>query len=87
MDSQGQEVPGRESRHHVDGIFSNDISYILFEPKVVQFFNDDLGDLNGLRSTLYQDIAANVFEDAHEGVFFCTAPATEGFDAPLGEWP
>ena len=32
-------------------------SYVVFKNKVVQYFNDDLSDVNGLRSTLYQDIA------------------------------
>ena len=45
--------------------------YILFRKKVVQYFMDDLSDPNGVRSTLYQDIAADVF-GADPGVFFST---------------
>ena len=48
-------------------------TYIIFENRVVQYFNDDLGDINGLCSTLYQDIAKRVFEDTL-GIFFCTGP-------------
>lgn len=55
----------------VDGIFSNSINYIVFKNKVVQFFNDDISDINGLCSTLYQDIAKEVF-GSEEGFFFCT---------------
>ena len=51
-----------------------DLNYVVFTCKVVQFFSDDLGDLNGLRSTLYQDIAKDIFEDV-PGIFFCTEPA------------
>lgn len=45
--------------------------YAVFRKEVVQFFNDDLSDLNGMCSTLYQDIADDVFDD-HPGIFFCT---------------
>lgn len=45
--------------------------YIVFKKKVVQFFNDDLSDVNGNCTTLYETIAKDVFgEDS--GVFFCT---------------
>lgn len=54
------------------GILSNPLTYVVFKKEVVQFWNDDLGDLNGLESTLYEDIARNVFGDV-DGVCFCTA--------------
>lgn len=55
----------------VSGIFSSDLNYIVFRNKVVQYFNDDLGDVNGNCSTLYQELAKDIFEN-HEGVYFCT---------------
>lgn len=55
----------------VDGVFSNPINYIVFRNKVVQFFNDDLGDVNGNETTLYEDIARKVFME-QGGVSFCT---------------
>lgn len=55
----------------VRGLFTNDLNYVVFKNKVVQYFNDDLGDVNGLKSTLYQDIAKDVFEET-DGIFFCT---------------
>lgn len=55
----------------VEGILSNPISFLVFKNKVVQYYNDDLGDINGYRSTLYQDIAKDLFENT-DGVFFCT---------------
>lgn len=45
--------------------------YVVFKPEVVQYFNDDLSDINGMKSTLYAEVAKDVFQD-HDGVFFCT---------------
>ena len=55
-----------------DGIFTNPITYVIFENKVVQYYNDDIGDVNGICSTLYQDIAKRVFNDL-DGIYYCTA--------------
>ena len=55
----------------VDNVFTNRIYYVIFNKVVVQYFDDSLDDAYGLRSTLYEDIAREVFEN-HEGVFFCT---------------
>lgn len=61
--------------------------YVVFKKEVVQFFTDDLGDYNGYHSTLYEDIAREVFENT-EGVFFCTDTQNSvTFMSPLGEWP
>jgi hypothetical protein len=64
------------------------MNYVVFKNKVVQFFNDELDDINGLRSTLYQNIANEIFEN-RDGVCFCTdVPEDEkAVGAPLGEWP
>lgn len=48
-----------------------DYNYILFKKEVVEFFNDELGDPYGFRFTLFQDIANDVFANAHN-VFFST---------------
>ena len=46
-------------------------SFVIFEKEVVQYFNDDLTDANGVCSTLYQDLAKEIFgEDL--GVFYST---------------
>lgn len=47
-------------------------SYVVFEKRVVQFYDDDLGDPHGNRSTLYQDIAGDVLDQWGPGVFYCT---------------
>ena len=49
-----------------------EVLYVIFQKEVVQFFTDDLTDIYGLCSTLYQDIAKDVFENVG-GVFFCTS--------------
>ena len=72
----------------IHGIFTNDLTYVVFKNRVVQYFNDDLGDIYGQRSTLYQEIAKDLFGEK-EGVCFCTDVETiaKNLGAPLGEWP
>ena len=53
------------------GVFTNPITYVVFKNKVVQFWNDDLGDVNGNETTLYETIALGLFGD-DGGVCFCT---------------
>ena len=55
----------------IQGIFSNDLTYVVFKNRVVQFFNDDLSDIYGNCNTLYQFIAKDVFGEK-EGISFCT---------------
>lgn len=55
----------------VGEIFSNPITYVVFINKVVQYFDDDISDINGQCSTLYQEIAKNVFGSI-DGIYFCT---------------
>lgn len=56
---------------HVDTMTMGEVDYVVFANKVVQFYDDNIGDVNGNKSTLYQEIAKDVFQD-HVGVFFCT---------------
>ena len=52
-----------------------EVSYVVFKNGVVQYFNDDISDLYGLRSTLYQELAKDVFDYLNsERIYFCTAP-------------
>lgn len=55
----------------VDNVSSNAFHFVVFQPEIVQYYNDDLSDINGLRSTLYQDIAKEIFGE-REGIYFCT---------------
>ena len=52
-------------------IQTNPMFFIVFKKEVVQFFVDDISDIHGLCSTLYQDLAKELFEH-HDGVYFCT---------------
>ena len=60
----------------IKGVLSNPIMYVSFEKKVVQYYDDNLGDINGNRSTLLEQLAREVFNDV-KGVYFCTD--NEGF--------
>ena len=55
----------------IKGVFNNDITYVVFKSEVVRYYNDDLGDIYGCRTTLYQELAKEVFVK-QEGVFYCT---------------
>lgn len=59
------------------------LNYVIFEPAVVQFFADNLMDVNGNCSTLYEDLARAVFKEDFAGVAFCTdeVPKPNGGEA------
>ena len=61
----------------IQGPMSNPMTFVVFDREVVQYYNDNLGDIHGLRSTLYEELAREIFED-HEGVFFCTDIEEDG---------
>jgi len=60
--------------------------YAVFQNKVVQFFNDQLDDLNGNKSMLFQEIARDIFADGLD-VNYCTDTKDDKLAKPLGEWP
>lgn len=70
---------------HVDAVIGA-FDYAVFQNKVVQFFDDNLSDINGNKSTLYENIAKDVF-GSDAGVFFCTEAGNRDLIKPLGEWP
>ena len=51
------------------------VGFVRFQPEVVQFFDDNIGDFEGLWSGLAQDIAKEVFDQETVGIHFCTAAA------------
>ena len=64
------------------------MTYVVFKNCVVQFFNDNLNDVHGIVSTLYQDIADEILTGpAVQGVYFCTDIEHGSLGMPLGEWP
>jgi hypothetical protein len=62
--------PAFSSVQSVD-MFNNPITFVVFENKVVQFYSDNLMDINGYTSTLYQEIAKDIF-NVPDYVYFCT---------------
>ena len=46
-------------------------TYVIFAPRVVQYFADDTSSYYGLKTTLYEDIAREIFIE-EPGVFYCT---------------
>ena len=56
---------------HIDAPLVGSSDYVMFRKRVVQFYIDDLADLNGLCSTLYQNIAEELIP-ADDGVHYCT---------------
>lgn len=62
-------------------------TYVVFKNCVIQFFNDNLNDPHGVVTTLYQEIAYDLFkESCPGGVSFCT-DVERKIGKPLGEWP
>lgn len=55
----------------VDNIMGFNAVFVVFKKKVIQYYNDNLGDLNGMKSTLAEEIARDIFA-VHNGIFFCT---------------
>ena len=53
------------------GVFTIPLSYVVFKNRVVQFFADNLQDVNGNITTLYETIAKDVFGET-PGICFCT---------------
>lgn len=78
-----------------DGYWYVDFTYVIFQKEVVQFFNDNLNDAHGIISTLYQDIASELFADYKSiggQIAYCTdvekdLNSGKQLGAPLGEWP
>ena len=47
----------------VDSPAVGPVDYLVFKPQATQFFIDDLSDLHGMRTVLYQDLAKDIFAD------------------------
>lgn len=55
----------------INGVFDNDMTFVVFRNAVVQYFNDGLYDINGMRSTLYEELARDIFNPI-PGVYYNT---------------
>jgi len=56
----------------IEGIATNDFTFVVFRPEVVQYYSDDLGDIHGLTSTLRANLCKELLQDQTPGVFYCT---------------
>ncbi len=65
--------------------FAKGMAFVVFDPIVAQFFNDNLSSPFGVESYLLEDMARDVF--ALGGAVYSTDVDEEGFGMPLGEWP
>ena len=63
------------------------MTYVVFKNCVVQFFADNINDCHGVISTLYQDIAAEIFEESNIHAYYNTDIELGKLGRPLGEWP
>lgn len=68
-----EDNPVLEDIIEIPGVFTNKLTYIVFKKEVVQYWGDNLGDPHGLVSTLYQNIAKDIFVGL-DGVNYCTSP-------------
>ena len=55
----------------IKGMLGFDATFVVFKKKVIQYYNDNIGDLNGMKSTLAEEIARDIFIP-NSGVFFNT---------------
>lgn len=55
----------------IKGLLGFDATFVVFKKKVIQYYNDNIGDLNGVKSTLAEYIARDIFIP-NSGVFFNT---------------
>ena len=66
------------------GAFAFPATYIAYAPEVVQYFSDSMDDVNGYTSTLYENIARDIFEIP--GVYHCTDLLVKNEDAKVGDY-
>lgn len=67
-----------------------DVVYVVFDNNVVQYPNDNLSHYAGVETTLYADIAKEVFENVDGNVYFNTIYDEDNdlhSDIPSGVWP
>ena len=73
IDLYRQAFSGNEAVSFVEEceVSGGKFNYVVFKPYVVQFFNDNIGNIYGMESMLMEDVARDVF-NSESGIFFCT---------------
>ncbi len=61
---------------HIGDVFCNPMNYVVFDNKIVQYFDDDLSTVDGSKTTLYKDLAAEVLGTS-DGIFYCEEPGDD----------
>lgn len=64
--------------------------YVVFDDEVVQYPNDDLSHYCGVETTLFEDLAREIFENVDDNIFFNTMYDNDNdmhSDIPSGVWP
>lgn len=54
------------------GVPGGELTYVAFKNGVVQFFDDNMADLNRNKTMLMEDVARDVLNVPIDGVYFCT---------------
>lgn len=55
----------------IENVFGNPITYVAFQPRIVQYPADNLHDINGNKTTLREELARELLGE-EEGIAFCT---------------
>ncbi len=61
-------------------LYNNPMTFVVFAPKIAQYYTDNMGDWNGFRSELYSDLAKEVFCEL-PGVYYCTDKVADNLTA------
>ena len=64
--------------------------YVVFDDEVIQYPNDDLSHYCGVETTLFEDLARDIFENVDDNIFFNTMYDNDNdlhSDVPSGVWP
>lgn len=69
--------------------FQYTITYVVFVKEVVQYYSDNMYDLYGATSTVYENLARDIFEQPFRNENYCSfcTDAEISLGCPLGEWP
>lgn len=62
-----------------DPSLSNPMTFVVFKATVVQYYSDNISNLTGLTSCLYEDLARDLFVK-QDGVFFSTAKKLDEYE-------
>lgn len=63
---------GNVSRVETLEIPGGSVTYVAFKKDVVQFYDDNLADINRNKSMLMEAVARDVLNEPIDGVYFCT---------------